>query len=94
MADGAGRRAAWTQRVYVPMNDDMSPARVRAEANFRKAQAKDEADKQVMAGIAAESRAVDEKTARLRALRLAREAEAAAAVVAEPKKKRATRTPR
>jgi len=56
----------------------VTQARERAEANFKKAQAKHVADSEVMSGIAAEAKAVDEKTAKLRALRRARDAAAQA----------------
>jgi len=60
-------------------------SRLRAEASFKKVQAKKEADSEVLSGLAADARAVDEKTAKLRALRLARDAAAEAEQAPEPK---------
>ncbi len=66
-----------------------------AQAQFAKLQRANDA-KQAMAEYEAEAVAVRAKTARLRALRLARDAEVAAAAAAAPaaKKPRASRKPK
>ena len=56
-------------------------AKARAEANFRKNEQRSHERQQVYDENAAKARAVDQKTARLKALRLAREAE----TLSEPK---------
>jgi hypothetical protein len=71
-------------------------ATARAEANFRKKQAKQREGDAALAHYRAEARATDEKTARLRALRLAKEAaDREAALLAPPpepaKAKKATK---
>jgi uncharacterized protein YqfA (UPF0365 family) len=67
-------------------------ARTRAEAHFS---ASEQRDAMVKAEIAKERAATDAKTARLKALRLAKEAEEAAAAAANPapaqKKKKAVK---
>lgn len=75
------------------MSDKAKDARERAEARFRKAEQAAQASQEAMAHYAAEAQAVEDKTMRLRALRLAREqAESEAApppkVAAAPKAKR------
>lgn len=70
-------------------SEDQQGRVARAEARFKLAQKHERDKEQAMAEIAAASRAVDEKTARLKALRLAKEqadAEAAAAAAPPPKK--------
>jgi hypothetical protein len=73
-------------------------ATARAEANFRKKQAKQREGDAALAQYRAEARATDEKTARLRALRLAKEAaDREAALLApppEPAKKATKKKPR
>ena len=59
------------------MSRNSEEARARAEERFKKAPDAAEASQQAMAEYAAANRAVDEKIARLRALRLANEAAAA-----------------
>lgn len=73
------------------MADKAGEARERAEARFKK---KEDAAREAAKGRAlyeAEAKAVDENTVRLRALRLAREAEEAKAAEATPKKRAASR---
>ena len=70
-----------------PMSESSDQRRARAEANFTKAETKAQADRQVVSGIAAEAKAVDEKTAKLRAMRMARDEEQAAVALSEAKPK-------
>jgi len=66
------------------MNPD--PARARAEALFKKEEQRREGEK-AMAEYQAERRATLEKTARLRALRLARDAAAQGPAARRPRKR-------
>ena len=72
------------------MSANSDRLRVRAEANFAKAESKAEADRHVMSGIAAEAHALDVKTARLKALRLEREKTDRAAEFVKPARRRAS----
>jgi hypothetical protein len=75
------------------MSKTSDDARERAEARFQKRQKADQSDKQAKAEHEAQARAVDLKTSRLKALRMAREAadkEAEAKNERPPTKKKRT----
>jgi hypothetical protein len=74
-ARATGRRTAAAKESFSPMADKSS-ARTRAESHFSASEMRDALVKEE---IAKERAAVDAKTAKLRALRLAREAEEKAA---------------
>ncbi len=77
------------------MADQSKEARERAEVRFEKAQKATQDAAQAKADRQATTRAIDEKTTRLRALRLARDAaEPPAEVKAKPARKVATGTKR
>jgi hypothetical protein len=92
---GRGGRSSVTARLgyssAVPRKKDSNEARrERAEAQFQKAQRADDERASLKAEDAAKARAVDEKTARLKALRLARDAaevEGKAAKTPKPKQR-------
>jgi hypothetical protein len=83
--DVTSSRGALAAKDITTLSRNPDPARARAEALFKKEEQRRDGEK-AMAEYLAESRAMREKTARLRALRLARDAAAKEAAARRTRK--------